>query len=201
MDDNAMVCGYCGTAFDGSSGNNFKYEDPEKKAKIKKTIKKVVIAVVVVTVLSIAASVGSSFVGYRGAIRKFMNDYKAENAEAMVDMTCSFMQDEEYAEIVAYKYENRLKSDFDSFDYHFDSKYSIKYEITDASKLSERQSKSVMEQLASNGLASEDDIDLVKKIMNVKVTITAKHGSDSTSTSKTIYFAKESGGWKLLDFE
>lgn len=201
MDDNAMVCGYCGTAFDGSSGNNFKYEDPEKKAKIKKTIKKVVIAVVVVTVLSIAASVGSSFVGYRGAIRKFMNAYKAENAEAMVDMTCSFMQDEEYAEIVAYKYENRLESDFDSFDYHFDSKYSIKYEIADASKLSERQSKSVMEQLASNRLASEDDIDLVKKIMNVKVTITAKHGSDSTSTSKTIYLAKESGGWKLLDFE
>ena len=44
MDDNAMVCGYCGTAFDGSSGNNFKYEDPEKKAKIQKIIKKVVIA-------------------------------------------------------------------------------------------------------------------------------------------------------------
>lgn len=201
MDDNAMVCGYCGTAFDGSSGNNFKYEDPEKKAKIQKIIKKVVIAVVVVTVLSIAASIGSSFVGYRGAIRKFMNAYKAENAEAMVDMTCSFMQDEEYAEIVAYRYENRLESDFDSFDYHFDSKYSIKYEITDASKLSERQSKNVMEQLASNGLASEDDIDLVKKIMNVKVVITAKHGSDSTSTNKTIYLAKESSGWKLLDFE
>lgn len=118
MDDNAMVCGYCGTAFDGSSGNNFKYEDPEKKAKIQKIIKKVVIAVVVVTVLSIAASIGSSFVGYRGAIRKFMNAYKAENAEAMVDMTCSFMQDEEYAEIVAYMYENRLESDFDSFDYY-----------------------------------------------------------------------------------
>lgn len=67
--------------------------------------------------------------------------------------------------------------------------------------MSERQSKSVMEQLASNGLASEDDIDLVKKIMNVKVVITAKHGSDSTSTNKTIYLAKESGGWKLLDFE
>ncbi len=201
MDDNAMVCGYCGTAFDGSSGNNFKYEDPEKKAKIKKIIKKVIIAVVVVTVLSIATSIGSSFVGYRGAIRKFMNAYKAENAEALVDMTCSFMQDEEYAEIVAYKYENRLESDFDSFDYHFDSKYSIKYEITNASKLSDRQSKSVMEQLAYNGLASEDDVDLVKKIMNVKVTITAKHGSDSTSTSKTIYLAKESGGWKLLDFE
>ena len=75
MDDNAMVCGYCGTAFDGSSGNNFKYEDPEKKAKIQKIIKKVVIAVVVVTVLSIAASIGSSFVGYRGAIRKFLFIY------------------------------------------------------------------------------------------------------------------------------
>lgn len=37
--------------------------------------------------------------------------------------------------------------------------------------------------------------------MNVKVVITAKHGSDSTSTNKTIYLAKESGGWKLLDFE
>lgn len=201
MDDNAMICGYCGTAFDGAAGGNFKYEDPEKTAKIKKIVKKLIIAVAIIVVISIGISIGSSFVGYRGAIRKFMNAYKAENAEAMVNMTCSFMQDEKYAEIVAYKYENRLESDFDSFDYHFDSKYSIKYEITNASKLSERQSKSVMEQLASNGLASEDDIDLVKKIMNVRVTITAKHGSDSTSTSKTIYLAKESGGWKLLDFE
>ena len=58
-----------------------------------------------------------------------------------------------------------------------------------------------MEQLASNGLASEDDIDSVKKIMNIKIVITAKQGSDSTSISKTVYFAKESGGWKLLDFE
>lgn len=201
MDDNAMVCGYCGTAFNSASGNNFKYEDPEKKAKIKKIIKKVIVAVVIVTVISIALSIGSSFIGYRGAVRKFMNAYKNENSEALVDMTCSFMQDEDYAEIVAYKYESRLENDFDNFDYHFDSKYSIKYEITNASKLSERQSKSVMEQLASNGLASEDDVDLIKKIMNVKVVITAKHGSDSTSTNKTIYLAKESDGWKLLDFE
>lgn len=201
MDDNAMVCGYCGTAFDGTTGGNFKYEDPEKKAKIKKIVKKIIIAVIIVVVLSIGISIGSSFVGYRGAVRKFMNAYKAEDADAMVDMTCSFMQDEDYAEIVAYKYENRLENDFDSFDYYFDSKYSIKYEITDTSKLSERQSKSVMEQLASNGLAAEDDIDLVKKIMSVKVTITAKHGSNSTSISKTVYLAKESNGWKLLDFE
>lgn len=201
MDDNAMVCGYCGTAFNSASGNNFKYEDPEKKAKIKKMIKKVIVAVVIVTVISIALSIGSSFIGYRGAVRKFMNAYKNENSEALVDMTCSFMQDEDYAEIVAYKYESRLENDFDNFDYHFDSKYSIKYEITNASKLSERQSKSVMEQLASNGLASEDDVDLIKKIMNVKVVITAKHGSDSTSMNKTIYLAKESDGWKLLDFE
>ncbi len=201
MDDNAMVCGYCGTAFNGTTGENFKYEDPEKKAKIKKVVKKIIVAVIVVAVLSIGLSIGSSFVGYRGAVRKFMNAYKAEDADAMVDMTCSFMRDEDYAEIVAYNYENRLENDFDSFDYYFDSKYSIKYEIKNKSKLSERQSKSVMEQLASNGLASEDDIDSVKKIMNIKVVITAKQGSDSTSVSKTVYLAKESGGWKLLDFE
>ena len=201
MDDNAMVCGYCGTAFNGTTGENFKYEDPEKKAKIKKIVKKIIVAAIVVAVLSIGLSIGSSFVGYRGAVRKFMNAYKAEDADAMVDMTCSFMQDEDYAELVAYDYENRLENDFDSFDYYFDSKYSIKYEIKNKSKLSNRQSKSVMEQLASNGLASEDDIDSVKKIMNIKIVITAKQGSDSTSISKTVYFAKESGGWKLLDFE
>lgn len=201
MDENAMVCGYCGTAFDSTAGGSFKYEDPEKKAKIRGIIKKVIITVAVIIALSIAASVTSSFVGYRGAVRKFMNAYKEENPEALLEMTCSFMQDEDYLDIVAYKYENILESDFDSFDYHFDSKYSIKYEIKNASKLSERQSKNVMEQLEYEGLVSEDDVDLVEKIMNVKVTITAKHGSDSTSTSKTIYLAKESGGWKLLDFE
>lgn len=158
-------------------------------------------AALVNSIVSSQDRIVSSFVGYRGAVRKFMNAYKAEDADAMVDMTCSFMQDEDYAELVAYDYENRLENDFDSFDYYFDSKYSIKYEIKNKSKLSNRQSKSVMEQLASNGLASEDDIDSVKKIMNIKIVITAKQGSDSTSISKTVYFAKESGGWKLLDFE
>lgn len=201
MEDNAMVCGYCGTAFDGSSGNEFKYEDPEKKAKISKIIKSVIIAVVIVTVLSIAASVGLSFVGYRGAIRKFMNAYKAEDAEALVDMSCSFMRDEDYAEILSNRFEIILENDFDDFDYYFGSKYSIKYEITNASKLSERQSKSVMERLSNSGIVSEDDVDMVKKIMSVRVTITAKHGSDSTSKSKTVYIANESGSWKLLDFE
>lgn len=201
MDDNAAVCGYCGAAFNGATGGTFKYEDPEKKAKMKKIAKKVTVAIAVIVILSIAASIGSSFIGYRGAVRKFMSAYKNEDAETLLEMTCSFMQDEDFADIVAYKYESRLENDFDSFDYHFDSKYSIKYEITDTSKLSERQSKGLMEQLSYNGLVSEDDIDLVKKIMNVKVSITAKHGSDSTSITKTIYLAKESGGWKLLDFE
>ena len=201
MEDNAMVCGYCGTSLDGSSESTFKYEDPEKKAKITKIIKKITIAVIAIIVVSIAANIISSFVGYKGAVRKFMNAYKEENSEALVDMTCSFMQDEDYSEIIAYRYETRLENDFDNFDDYFDSKYSIKYEITNSSKLSDRQSKSIMEQLASNGFVSDDDIDVVKKIMIIKVAVTAKHGSDKTSTYKTIYLAKESGGWKLLDFE
>lgn len=201
MDDNAMVCGYCGTPLSGAAGGNFKFEDPEKKAKTKKTVRMVIIAVAVIVVISIATGITSSFVGYRGAVRKFMNAYKDENAEALVDMTCSFMHDEDYADIIAYKYENRLEDDFDNFDYYFGSKYSIKYEISNATKLSDRQTKSVMEDMADNGIASEDDMDLVTKIMSVSVTVTAKHGSDSTSNVKRIYLAKESGGWKLLDFE
>lgn len=201
MEDSAKVCGYCGTALESANSVTFKYEDPEKKAKIKSIAKKVSVVVIAIVVISIIGSVISSFVGYRGAVRKFMNAYKNENVDALVDMTCSFMQEDEFGEIVMSKYEYKLENDFDSFDLYFDSKYSISYEIINASKLSERKTKSMMEQLAYSGILSEDDVDLVQNIMNVKISITAKHGSDSRTTSKTIYLVKEKKGWNLLDFE
>lgn len=201
MDDSATVCGYCGTAFTDTKPKKFKYEDPEKKAKTKNLIKKCAVVVIAVVVIAIIGNIISSFTGYKGTVRTFMKAYRTENIDTLVDMTCSFMQDEEYINVVANRFDNKIKSDFDSYDYHFDSKYSIKYEIVDATKLSDRQAKNKIEELSYSGYFSMDDADLVKKVMNVKVSITAKHGSDKMSVTRTIYFAKESGGWKLLSFE
>ncbi len=204
MDDNALVCGYCGTAFGGSSAEKFNPEDPQKKEKTKKIIKTVAIVVIAAIVLSVVGNFVSSFVGYRGAVRKFMDAYKSDNPDAIFDMTCSFMHDSDYedlTELIIYRYDSMLENDFDIFDEYFGSKYSIKYEITDASKLSEHQANSMMEGLISEGLVSEDYADFFKKIMIARVCITAKHGSDSTSINKDIYLAKESNGWKLISFE
>lgn len=196
MDDSAMVCGYCGTPFNNAAGGGFVYKDPEKEAKIRKTIKIASISVASIIVLVISISIISSFVGYRGAVRKFMNAYKAENADEMIEMSCSFMRDMDFVDYLAEKYQSDIEDDFDDFDDHFASKYSIKYEITSASKVSERQARNILEDYVG-----DDEYDDVKSIMIVKVRITAKHGSDSTSTTKDICLGKESGKWGLIAFE
>lgn len=200
MDDSARVCGYCGTAFDSSSENNFKYEDPEKKAKFRKTVKKIVTAIATVAIFSIVVSIASSFVGYRGAIRTFMNAYKTGDAEALAAMTWSVAQEEDMDSIIRF-FDNELKKDLDRFDSYFNSKYRIKYEIANASKLSDRQIEKIKEQIVSADSSLTEEADSVKKMMSVKVAITAKSGSASTSVSRTIYLLKESGKWKIFTFE
>ena len=58
-----------------------------------------------------------------------------------------------------------------------------------------------MEDLVYGGLATEQDVNSVKKIMNINLEVTIKHDSDSKSVSKLILLVKESGSWKLMTFE
>jgi len=203
MDDNAMICGNCGTPLGGDvQTKDFKYADPEKKAKTQKIVKLGLTAIIAVIVIAILGSILSSFTGYRGTVRKFMKAYKDEDATAMVDMSCSFLQDEDFYEYTEYKYNSMLENDYDSFDNYFDSKYSIKYEIGTKKKLSDRQIKNEVENLLQAVIYDysdyEDEAAHIKKVITVKVTITAKHGSQKTPIEKTLFLGKESGKWKLL---
>lgn len=197
MEDNARVCGYCGVAFENAAKENFKYKNPQKKEKTRKTVKNIITAVLAVVILSIVVSIGSSLSGYRGTVRKFMKAYKAENAEAIADMSCSLVKQYVDDDEIIRTYENALSSDFDSFDSYFDSKYKIKYEVESAEKLSARKMNEFRTSLLESGEVPEDDVYSIKKMMSVKLNITAKRGSDSKTVSRTLYLIKEGLKWKL----
>lgn len=198
MRDDAAVCANCGKTPDGTPGKASVGGASKSKPKNKKIIKDVIAIVAAILVFAIAVGVTTSFVGYRGAVRKAMNAYKKADVDALVDMSCAFFKNQDYKDSLAYKYKFRMEEDFDGVD---PSECSVKYKITKTAEFSDSQVTDLMEDLVYGGLATEQDVNSVKKIMNINLEVTIKHGSDSKSVSKLILLVKESGSWKLMTFE
>lgn len=75
MRDDAAVCANCGKTPDGTPGKT-SAGGLQKQAEKQKIIKDVIAIVAAILVFAIAVGVTTSFVGYRGAVRKAMNAYK-----------------------------------------------------------------------------------------------------------------------------
>lgn len=106
----------------------------KKQAEKQKIIKDVIAIVAAILVFAIAVGVTTSFVGYRGAVRKAMNAYKKADVDALVDMSCSFFKNQDYKDSLAYKYKFRMEEDFDGVD---PSECSVKYKITKTAEFSD----------------------------------------------------------------
>ena len=195
MDDSAVVCGYCGAQLSGTSKNFDGYKDPAQKEKIMNLIKKIVPGVAALIALIIAISVISSFTGYKGAVRKFMNAYKSDDVDSLVKRTCSEIVDED-EDSLEELFQNVIDSDKERYEDELGSKYKIKYEITNTKKYSDSKTKKEMEKI----LTDKDDAKNYKKMVEVKIKVVAKHKSEEEKTRFIVYFAKGSDGWKIADF-
>ena len=198
MDDGAKVCSNCGTALKPTNGNS--------NPNMKKIITVAVAAIAAVIVIAVAGSVISKNTGVNGAIKKVMKAYVNEDATAMADLTSSLLLEEYDLEDIEENYETALRNDFDYFDDNLSSEYKLTYEVRKEEKLSDRQAKRLAENIAGYDDDEADDIaDLFSKIMKVTVKISAEEkrgkNKDTESLEKTLYFVKESGGWKLLSFQ
>lgn len=197
MRDDAAVCANCGKTPDGTPGKASVGGASKSKPKNKKSSKTSLQSLRQYSFCDCGRR-DNLFVGYRGAVRKAMNAYKKADVDALVDMSCSFFKNQDYKDSLAYKYKFRMEEDFDGVD---PSECSVKYKITKTAEFSDSQVTDLMEDLVYGGLATEQDVNSVKKIMNINLEVTIKHGSDSKSVSKLILLVKESGSWKLMTFE
>ncbi len=205
LDESANVCGYCGASVNSDSTTEkigtkkipgIKTEREQEKIRKIKIISKLTFASIIIVVLAIiGVNIGSSFVGYKGAVRKIMNAYEDYDMNTLISMASDlhyYSADENYvddnfSDIVA----ERLNSLENSVGHNV----KIDYEITDSFELPEYRLDELLSQFESYGIDTSD----IKKIMQVELLIKAK-GNKSTNTynSDGLLLVKEKGDWKAI---
>lgn len=204
LDESANVCGYCGTSINSDSTEKIgtkkipgiKTErEQEKIRKIKKISKLIIASVITIILVVIGINVGSSFIGYKGAVGKIMNAYEDYDMNTLISMASDlhyYSADENYvddnfSDIVA----ERLNSLENSVGHNV----KIDYEITDSFELPEYKLDELLSQFESYGIDTSD----IKKIIQVELLITAK-GNKTTNTynSDGLLLVKEKGAWKAV---
>lgn len=205
LDDDAKVCGACGTPLDNGGANKgpetpeFKYVDPEKRAKNKKKIKTAVVASALIIVLIIAANIISGFVGYKGTARKIMNAYTDYDIDAIISMSSDLYYNigsedasQRYAETY---FGTNMKRVFDTFEKVVGHEYKLSYKITDSYEMSKPKYKELQKTLSKH---DNFDPEIISKAMIVETKVKVKSDDNETKIDVVLTLTKENGSWKLL---
>lgn len=201
MDDDARVCGQCGTPIDGESGRIPGLEpiDPEKKKKLAKRIKTAVVLLAVAIVAIVGVRVALSYTGTNGLVRKVMAAYEKYDIDALIALSSDMYYYSDYENYVDEYFEYAVGSSIDSFESSVGHSYKMTYEIEEIYDLSQRKQDEVLKGIEF--MYPDFDAELISKVSAASVKITAKQGSRSASERITITMVKEGGTWKLLYIE
>ncbi len=196
MDDDARVCGTCGTPLGGTSG--FKVNDPEKTKKLKKRIKLLLILVIIGVVAFNGVKIGLNFIGNKGFTHKVMKAYEAYDIDGLVNMSSDvyFYGDEEAAESY---FEYSVGYDIDDYEESVGHNYKLSYKINEIYDLSERRQEELFDSLEYT--YPDFDVTMIDKISVARVDITVKQGDKSIERSISITMTKEGKEWRLLYIE
>ncbi len=200
LDDSAKVCGNCGTPLQNNSGNisssvpEFKYVDPEKKARNQKKLIIGIVCVAVLVIAMIAWNIVSGFIGYKGVVRKVMNAYEDYDIETLVNMSSEYYLFDESNDYVESYFQNAISADLDYLESVVGHSYSIDYTIEDSYSMSKHKFENLLDVLSGT---SDFDADIITEVMIVELGVTAK-GEQEETTTVTLTLTKEEGDWKLL---
>lgn len=223
MDDNARVCGYCGTPLAASgaapggtpggmpggmygetSGKTVDTakNNAESMKKVKKIVISIVAALLAIAIVVTGVTVVTSFTGVKGTVRKVMKVYEDYDVDAFAAV-CSDVIYEMASQYSYYSdsdpiediFEETIGGDLDQIEYDLGyGTYKISYEINKISKVSDRKMNALFENLEESSV----NPDIIQDVRLVDITITAKAGRDDTTLDKTLILTKESGKWHLL---
>lgn len=197
LDDDARVCGWCGTPVDGADAGFRapKPENPEAKKKTKKLVIGILVAVVLIAAAIAALKIVTQYTGYRGFTRKVMAEFVDYDIEELVDMSSDiffFSDDDDWTE---FYFENQVGPKLDQLEEKVGHSYHTSYKIKDAYVVSERKMDDILDQAISD---SDFDPESITKIAISEVVLTAKQGKTSYNQNIEIIMTKEDGQWRLL---
>ena len=200
MDDDAKVCGQCGTPLDGASTNisGLKVVDPEKQKKVKKAVKLAAVLAALVVVAVIALNIASKYTGYNGLLRKVMTAYENYDIDTLVSLSSDmyYYGEEDWVE---YYFEYTVGNNLDSFESSVGHSYKLSYEVDETYVVSERKADEMLNEIENT--YADFDISVIDKIVVADLTLTAKQGSKSVNRDIKVIMSKENGVWKLLYIE
>lgn len=212
LDDNAIICGYCGAKINPIQPINAgsvnipgvsKISDPIKEEKNKKLVKIIIAAIAIIIVAVIAINIIAPFVGYKGAVKKSINALENEDSSAMADIMSDMWNIEcDYSESdVESEADDIISSMMNELDDNVGYNIKISYSIEDTDKLSSKKFDSFMDNRLSDEYADEYSDINVKEIMVVDLKLTVKGSKGKEEyTCNGCYYAKENNKWKLIDF-
>lgn len=197
--DDAKICGNCGTpCADVPAGppapvSGAAYVDTAKRAKNKKIAIFVIGAVILIVIAVIVVGIISSFVGYKGAVRKIMNAYEDYDMDTILAMSSDvyYYMDENYVEEYFGK---TIASDLDEFGERVGHNYKLSYKITETYEMPKYRSEDVLNALS---LYEDFDVDIISEILVVELEVTAKDNETRTMPLE-LTLTKEDGSWRLL---
>lgn len=204
LDDNARVCGQCGTPINGSLNGSLskapdlKIVNPEKKKKNRKRIKLIISLILIAAVAAVAWNVVSNFTGSKGLLRKVMAAYQEYDIDTLASLASEmyYYDNDEYLEQYL---ENCVGDDLDYFESSVGHSYKLSYEINEIYTLSDRKFDMLTEDIKDR--YSDFDVSLIEKAAVADLTLTVKQGSKSINQDLTVTMTKEENSWKLLYIE
>lgn len=222
LDDNAVVCGYCGTALSADAAPATAPGAPNTQApkasalagiasKLpggdnKQNIVKIgVAAVAVIIVLALFIGIIPNFTGYKGTIRKAFNAIEENDPEKFVKLLSSTkleQTDDASEEDIEEMKEAQIElygEIFDSFleeaEKELGGDLKISYEIIKNEKYDKDKREKFFEEHFD-----DYDTDDIKAVREMKLKVTYKGDDKKKSTYVEFYVIKENGKWRLYQF-
>lgn len=206
QEDNARVCGYCGTPLAASAPPaagaeaTFTPVDPQKKARIM-TFVKIGIAVVAVVVAAVLAwNIVSAFTGYRGMVRKFYRAVEAYDIDTLTELTSDLTialagdpDDEAIYELLS----DNVSDMLDTYEEEVGHDLEIDYEITETYELSERRLEELLDELEYYDL----DTSTIDDFLMVEASLTLSGSRREMTTTDELLLVKEDGEWRVFATE
>lgn len=202
------VCGNCGTPVAGFAPQAATPQAPAaqaaptqtatKKTGDNKVIGLVAILIVAIVAVVIVANIIGSATGYKATIKKMTKALRAYDMETLDDLASSAsneIYEDWYGEDYEEQYDNMVSGTLDRFEDTVGTIKKISFKINDVSELSKRRIDSTKEDLEEY---YDIDVDDIKKIMKVDLTLTVK-GTKKSDTYEVndLYLFKEGDGWKI----
>lgn len=211
MDDNATVCGNCGTALSAPSGGVNANAAVNAVKDIKKKVPMKLVApiaggVVALILLIVIISAIASGGGVKGTIKDYYSAYVKADFKKMYDCIYSF-NDKELREEFLDEMDEDAKEEFlERMEDELGKNVKVKEIKIKKEKKLDKDSKKYEELIEYlEEVADGEDVDFNEKdikavkIVDYKVTIAGKD-DDEKIDREDVYFVKTSDGWQMVDF-